>query len=415
LIEAVYQVSPIDPRFVQTPIVAPPSSPDEKGMKRILILVCLALMASSVPTTDLGQAHWTRTQANRLIEWLHEATKDGLGSVTPQARVVQAALDNGDEAALDSAASGAAVQLLEAYRHGCCNASLRTGWHIAETNGWGAASASVHDAVESDGIDALFGSARPSHPFYEALRAAYARESDPARRATLAANMDRWRWMPRGLGQRYLLVNTAAFEASLWDGNHMTGRWKVVVGKTKSPTPIFSATVTGVILNPWWEIPPAIARESVAALVQNHPAAAAAKGYVLEGGRYRQRPGSTNALGRMKLIMPNGFSVYLHDTPSQSLFAQDMRAYSHGCVRVGDALGLVTALLSSKPNWGRNGVEAAVATGRTQSIAMGTPIPVYIAYFTAEPDGNGGIRYLPDVYHRDNGAKAPGDDGQCAR
>jgi murein L,D-transpeptidase YcbB/YkuD len=117
----------------------------------------------------------------------------------------------------------------------------------------------------------------------------------------------------------------------------------------------------------------------------------------------------------MKLIMPNGFSVYLHDTPSQSLFAQDMRAYSHGCVRVGDALGLVTALLSSKPNWGRNGVEAAVATGRTQSIAMGTPIPVYIAYFTAEPDGNGGIRYLPDVYHRDNGAKAPGDDGQCAR
>lgn len=384
-------------------------------MKRILLMACVALMASAVPASDLSQVHWTRTQANRLIEWLNAAADDGLGSVTPQARIVQAALDDGEQAALDSAASSAAVKLLEAFRRGCCNASLRTGWRIAETNGWENAAASVTDAVAADRIETLFGSARPSHPFYEALQKAYARESDPARRATLAANMDRWRWMPRGLGQRYLLVNTAAFEASLWDAGQMTGRWRVVVGKSKSPTPIFSATVTGVILNPWWEIPPSIARESVAALVKNHPVSAAAKGYVLEGGRYRQRPGPSNALGRMKLIMPNGFNVYLHDTPSQSLFAQDVRAYSHGCVRVGDALGLVTALLSLQANWDRSHIDAAVASGQTRSISLVSPIPVYVAYFTAEPDGDGGIRYLPDVYHRDNGAKSPGDDGQCTR
>lgn len=383
-------------------------------MKRTLLFFCLCFAASPAIASDPPPPHWTPTQASQLIEWLAGATDDGLGSVTPQAKTIQAALADRDAKALDTAATRAAVRLLEAYRHGCCNASLRTGWHIAEKNGWSDATASVTNAVTADQINALFDSARPSHPSYNALRAAYGREHDPARRATLAANLDRWRWMPRALGQRYLLVNTAAFEATLWDDGQMVGRWKVIVGKTKSPTPIFSATVTGVILNPWWEIPARIAAESVAALVRRHPAEAAARGYLLQGGRYRQRPGPTNALGRMKLIMPNGFNVYLHDTPAQSLFTQDVRAYSHGCVRVDDALGLVTALLAS-PDWDRTAVETAVATGRTQTMALAVPIPVYIVYFTAEPDGSGGIRYLPDIYHRDNGAKAPGDDGRCAR
>jgi murein L,D-transpeptidase YcbB/YkuD len=113
--------------------------------------------------------------------------------------------------------------------------------------------------------------------------------------------------------------------------------------------------------------------------------------------------------------MPNGFNVYLHDTPSQNLFAQDVRAYSHGCVRVGDALGLATTLLSAQPQWDRSRVDAAVASGRTQQVALATPIPVYVAYFTAEPDGNGGIRYFPDIYHRDRGASAADDNGQCSR
>ncbi|MDF0487552.1 L,D-transpeptidase family protein [Sphingomonas sp. H39-1-10] len=384
-------------------------------MTRALLLCCFLSLVSAAPAPDVVQPHWTRPQAARLVEWLDAAADDALEPVTAQARVVQAALDTNDQAALDAAATEAATRLLEAHRHGCCGAALRSGWHIADTSDRTDAATRVGQAVAADRIDALFASARPSHPYYLALRAAYHAESDPARRATLAANLDRWRWMPRALGTRYLLVNTAAFEATLWEDGKMTGRWRVVAGKTASPTPVFAATVTGVILNPWWEIPPSIAREGIAALLRTHPAQAAAQGYVLQAGRYRQRPGANNALGRMKLVMPNGYSVYLHDTPEQKLFAEDVRAYSHGCVRVGDALGLVAALLSKQPGWTRGDVDAAVATGRTRTVALAAPVPIYIAYFTAEPDDKGDIRYIADIYHRDTGAKLRGDQGQCAR
>ncbi|MEK7413004.1 MAG: L,D-transpeptidase family protein, partial [Planctomycetota bacterium] len=216
-------------------------------------------------------------------------------------------------------------------------------------------------------------------------------------------------------GERYLLVNTASFEASLWDGRKEIGRWEVIVGKTGSPTPVFSARVTGVILNPWWEIPSSIVAESVGALVRNKPAEAARRGYVVQDGRYRQRPGAANALGRMKLVMPNPYSVYLHDTPSQSLFERDVRAFSHGCVRVGDALGLATTLLSADPAWNRKRVDGAVAKGLTVKVDLPQPVPVYVTYFTAEPDGNGGIRYFPDIYKRDKGATTSDGSERCTQ
>jgi murein L,D-transpeptidase YcbB/YkuD len=299
---------------------------------------------------------------------------------------------------------------LQAHRTGCCNASLRTGWRIAGDQSEPQPAAAVAMALARDDLDRLFGTARPSHPFYYSLREAYSREQDPARRATIAANLDRWRWMPRALGARYLLVNAAAFEATLWEGGNQIGRWAVIVGKTGSPTPVFAATVTGVTFNPWWEIPTSIVAESVGALVRNRPVEAAHKGYVVQAGRYRQRPGAGNALGRMKLAMPNPYSVYLHDTPSQGLFEQDVRAFSHGCIRVGDALGLATALLAAEPGWDRARSDGMVAAGRTATVPLAAPVPVYVTYFTAEPDGEGGIRYFPDVYHRDRGVPVPGEE-----
>ncbi|MBB6122411.1 murein L,D-transpeptidase YcbB/YkuD [Sphingobium subterraneum] len=168
-----------------------------------------------------------------------------------------------------------------------------------------------------------------------------------------------------------------------------------------------------MVLNPWWEIPSSIAAESVAAMVRTNPAAAAKRGYVYENGRYRQRPGPNNALGRMKLVMPNPHTVYLHDTPSQSLFDRDVRAFSHGCVRVGDALGLVTALLAPTGQWDRQRIDATVASGETQTVTLAEPIPVYIAYFTAEPDEDGAMRFFPDIYKRDRAAVAPDDGKPC--
>jgi murein L,D-transpeptidase YcbB/YkuD len=119
-------------------------------------------------------------------------------------------------------------------------------------------------------------------------------ETDIARRAALARNMERWRWMPRSLGRDYVFVNAAALEAGLWRQGKGVGTWKVIVGKRSTPTPVFSATITGVIFNPSWEIPASIVREKR----DNSPARL---GYVRANGRDRQRPGPNNALGQMKL------------------------------------------------------------------------------------------------------------------
>lgn len=376
-------------------------------MKKFLLLVLACLLPAASPGDP---PHWQKAQAERLVEWLVAAAEDGLVPVSKEAPLVRAAITTGDPARLDMVATATAIRLLQAHRTGCCNASLRTGWRIPADRSEPQPAAAVAMALAGNDLDRLFGTARPSHPFYHSLREAYSSEQDAARRATIAANLDRWRWMPRTLGARYLLVNAAAFEATLWEGQKQIGRWAVIVGKTDSPTPVFAATVTGVTFNPWWEIPTSIVAESVGALVRDRPAQAARKGYVMQDGRYRQRPGANNALGRMKLVMPNPYSVYLHDTPSQGLFEQDVRAFSHGCIRVGDALGLATALLAGLPGWDRARTDAMVAAGSTVTVPLAAPIPVYVTYFTAEPDGQGGIRYFPDVYHRDRGVPVPGEE-----
>lgn len=381
-------------------------------MKRTFsILLLLLLIFAPSFTFAASEPQWTEAQTERLIHWMKAADAEGLGAAAVGLPALQAAVNRGDDARRDELATASAVRLLQAHRNGCCNAALRSNWHIAEPSAWPDPRASVSTALAKDRLDDLFRTTRPSHPFYHALSQAYAQERDANRRAILAANLDRWRWMPRQLGARYLLVNTAAFEASLWEDGKLAGRWRVVVGKTGSPTPVFQARVTGVIFNPWWEIPPSIAAEGIARLVAHNPAEAARRGYVRENGRYRQRPGPQNALGRMKLVMPNRFNVYLHDTPAQALFEKEVRAYSHGCVRVGDALGLAATLLG--PGWDRARVDTVVGSGRTQSAMLPAALPVYITYFTAEPDSLGGVRYFPDIYRRDRGAATPDAQGRC--
>jgi murein L,D-transpeptidase YcbB/YkuD len=256
------------------------------------------------------------------------------------------------------------------------------------------------------------------HPHYWALRAAQETETDPARLHTLAVNIARWQDMPTDLGSRYLLVNIPAFEVMLWEDGAVTDRRPVIVGTTRTRTPTFSTVVTGVVLNPWWEIPASIVAESVGALVRNRPATARARGYVVENGRYRQRPGPGNALGQMKLVMPNPHSIGLHDTPSQALFARDVRAFSHGCVRVSDAVGFATTLLERDSGWTRERVDAVLGTGRTRTVELVQPLPIYVAYFTAAPSATGEIEYYPDIYRRDPSviaaAQASAENSECS-
>jgi hypothetical protein len=373
------------------------------GLAALLIPISVSAGTASSDVPPASEVpHWSTPQLDRLAQWLDAAPGDALNGVAPESDRLRAARTRANGPETDAVATAAAVHLLDSHRNGCCERTSREGWKIQPEPQAITERAAVAGALASDTLDQLFANARPFHPYYLALRHAYAIEQDQAHRATLAANLDRWRWMPRRLGNRYLLVNTAAFEATLWENGRATGRWQVIVGKQGSPTPIFAATATGVIFNPYWEIPVSIVDESIGKLMREHPAEAAKKGYVVENGRYRQRPGPQNSLGLMKLVMPNPYNVYLHDTPAQALFQRDVRAFSHGCVRVGDALGLAEALLRTKLEWTRPRIDEAVATGATRMVMLDRSIAVYVTYFTAEPDDLGNIRYFPDLYGRDH-------------
>ena len=162
-------------------------------------------------------------------------------------------------------------------------------------------------------------------------------------------------------------------------------------------------------LNPWWDIPASIVRESVGGLVRRNPAVARARGYVWSGGHYRQKPGPGNALGLMKLAMPNPYRVYMHDTPNKDLFGKDVRAFSHGCIRTAQALEFAAALLEDTIT--RQDFDAIAASGDTVTIDLEQSIPIYITYFTAAGDGNGGVVFYPDVYQRDAGVSAASNPG----
>ena len=340
---------------------------------------------------------WSPEALSQLHRWLAEAPGHALPA--PSTAALDAAQQSGDVAGIDRAATQAALQLARAIALGCTASDARSGWHVPDADARLDLAAMLRDALAGQRVDAFFADLLPQHPDYAALHAAYATETDPARRATIARNMERWRWMPHALGKDFLQVNAAAFRVDLWRDGAKARSWKVIVGKVSSPTPVFMATVRGVQVNPWWDIPPNIVRESVGSLVRRHPDLARKRGYVWGGGRYRQRPGPGNSLGLMKLVMPNSFNIYLHDTPTKSLFARDVRAFSHGCVRVDDAMGLAEALLM--PDVPRAQIDAAVASGATTDLRLAHSLPVYITYFTAEPGEDGKIAILPDIYNRD--------------
>jgi murein L,D-transpeptidase YcbB/YkuD len=329
--------------------------------------------------------------------------------MTAQAAELRAALATGDVATISPVARRLALLLLDRHRNGTHTAQRRS-FGITPEN-FAPAAASLDTALAANDLDGLFTAAIPTHPHYVMLREALANENDPARAARLRLNMDRWRWMPRTLGQRYLLVNVPSYEVTLWQDGQRIDRWRTVVGTTRTRTNIFSTTTTGVILNPWWEIPTSIVNESVGALRRNNPRAFAARGYVFENGRYRQRPGSHNALGRMKLIMPNEHAIFLHDTQARDNFSLAARAFSHGCVRVNMALDFVSAMLRPIGGWDLPRVEETVASGRTQQVDFAAPVPVYIAYFTVAPfssaAGANELRHFPDLYGYDRGAAQP--------
>ncbi|HSJ08936.1 MAG TPA: L,D-transpeptidase family protein, partial [Longimicrobiales bacterium] len=193
---------------------------------------------------------------------------------------------------------------------------------------------------------------------------------------------------------------------------------RVIVGREYTRTPVFSAALRHIDLNPTWTVPPGIVGEVLAAARRDagylsrqgiEVLDAAGRAVSVDVSRYsaatfpytfRQRPGPLNPLGQVKFVLPNAYNVYLHDTPARSLFASEQRTFSHGCIRVSNPLDLA-ALVLDTPRWSVEALRAAIATGATRTIPLARPVPVLILYWTASADLHGELHFYADVYDRD--------------
>lgn len=374
-------------------------------MKRGLLALCLLLTAAQ--EAPQRQAQWSTIALGELRAAVDAAPAEALPRL--DTGELDEAWRNSDAPNVDRAATRLALKLARLELLG--SVTGKAGWKIVDPDAKIDLEASLSAALAENRLGAFMASLNPQHPDYLALRGAYAAEADAGKRQTLARNMERWRWMPRDLGADYLLVNAAAYEVRLWRGGKQAGAWRVIVGKPSTPTPVFNTVVSGVNINPWWNVPSNIVRESVGGLIRRSPSLARARGYVWTGGQVRQRPGPGNALGFMKLVMPNPYSVYLHDTPNRDLFARDPRAFSHGCVRVGDALDFATMVLGGTRS--RADLDALVAKGDTVTLDLPQHLPVFVAYFTAGLRGDGSFAYFPDIYGRDRKMAAAAAAGEA--
>lgn len=219
--------------------------------------------------------------------------------------------------------------------------------------------------------------------------------------AEIIANMERWRWAPRDLGPTRIEVNIPQFELALTRDGKQAHATRVVVGKTKTPTPIFSDEMQFLVINPSWSVPQSIINKEMAPKGGGDLSYLTARGYQVSyrNGRasVRQPPGEKNALGRVKFVFPNDFAVYMHDTPSKNLFANARRAYSHGCMRVDQPFKLAEAVLGADAGYSEKRLRGMVGPAERR-IDLARPMPVHVEYFTAVVDASGDLKLYDDIY-----------------
>ena len=244
----------------------------------------------------------------------------------------------------------------------------------------------------------------------------------------LRINMDRVRWVNESRAEDMVVVNIAGYELYYFVGGELSWETDVMVGTIRNETPMFQSKIKYLVLNPTWTVPRSIIRKSLFKKLRDTPGYIEDHNYKLydsdgvaadpaemdwdsySPGRfpYRvvQQPGPGNALGRVKFIFPNKYAVYLHDTPSRSLFAQTDRAFSHGCIRVQDPLHFTELLLDDADKWSRATIDTVIESGVLQNVRLKEPLEVLLMYWTASPGDDGRVQFHPDVYRRDARAVA---------
>lgn len=221
-----------------------------------------------------------------------------------------------------------------------------------------------------------------------------------ARIEQVRLGMERARWLPPVEGNRWITVNLADYRAFVFDDGRSVFETRVVIGARNHKTPMFVDTLTHIVFNPAWNVPPSIAAQEILPKLRRDPDYLVRNHMVWVGREIQQVPGPWNALGQVAFMFPNRFNVYMHDTPAKELFALPDRAHSHGCIRVQRPHELAELLLG-RDGWTRARLDSTIATGRRTVATLDTPIPVRITYASAFAADDGTLHFRPDVYRRD--------------
>jgi murein L,D-transpeptidase YcbB/YkuD len=239
----------------------------------------------------------------------------------------------------------------------------------------------------------------------------------------LRVSLDRGRVLLHDLPKEFVVVNVAGYSIALIRGDEVVWTARAQVGKTYRQTPIFRSTITYLVFNPTWTVPPGIIEKDILPDARRNAAAFSRRGLrvldrsgqevdpaTVDWSRYktghipytlRQDPGPTNALGRVKFMFPNSYQVYLHDTPSKGLFERDNRSFSSGCVRVERALDLAGLLLQQQNGWDQAAIARTIERGELQNVTLSRKIPVLLTYWTAWVDAEGRVNFRHDIYGQD--------------
>lgn len=222
----------------------------------------------------------------------------------------------------------------------------------------------------------------------------------------IIVNMERCRWLPVSIDGDYLAINIPEFKMHVYHADSLLWSCDVVVGQTTHPTTVFYGEIKYVVFSPYWNIPPSIVSKEVLPGIKKEPDYLENHHMEVTGHLdglpvVRQKPGPTNSLGLVKFLFPNSYNIYLHDTPSKSLFGESARAFSHGCIRVREPGRLAAFLLKNDKQWNPENIKIAMHTGKEHTVTLGNKVPVFIAYLTAFAARNHQLNFRDDVYNLD--------------
>ena len=407
-----------------------------------LLILFVAAACHRGPAPQYSQHGWiygdrATPRVGELMDALHHAEDHGLDSqrygLAGLQKEIDAAHANHDRFAAARIASVDA-KLTSAYLRYAADLLGWTGNPKAIYSDWIVTrkkedlSARLSQAMETGQIRQSLEELMPAHPQYKGLMAALQRERQmPDGHADqIRMNLERWRWMPRDLGERYVFVNVPAYQMQVVEGDKPVLAMRAIVGEPKNPTPLFSDEMTNVVFSPSWNVPEKIIRTEMVPKLVNDPDYLTRQDIDVIGTsgetvdpsevdwsdpdavahlHFKQAPGPRDALGLIKFVFPNQFDVYMHDTNARALFNKPHRALSHGCIRLENPVGFAQYLLRDQPQWTEEKISDAMNAGQEHAVPLKHHLPVHIAYFTAWVNPDGSVTYTDDPYNLDEKQK----------